>query len=169
MKAPCRESDLDALLAGELPAEDAGRVETHAAGCATCARTLAWLKVERGWMAQRARHQTPRRALATGAWEARLGAAPVAPSFWSREWRRGVWAAAALAACVTLGLLMPSSVPNRPEEPWTEGLMSMARVEACLDPGIEAMARVEARVGACLVASPAGPSWASVSREVGSP
>ena len=69
-------------------------------------------------------------------------------------------------------LRVPSSVPNQPEEPWTEGLMSMARVEACLDPGIEAMARVEARVGACLVASPAGPAWASVasvSREVGSP
>jgi anti-sigma factor RsiW len=166
---PCRESDLDALLAGELSAQEAERVGAHAAACATCARTLEWLKLERGWMERRARHQAPRRALATGAWEARLAAPPRSP-VWLREWRRGVWAAAALVSCVTLTLLVPSRPPSLPEEPWTEGLVSVARVEACLDPGIEAMARVEARVGACLVASPAEPAWATMSRAgVGSP
>ena len=54
-KPPCRESELDALLAGELSAEAAERVRAHAAACATCTRSLAWQKLERGWMAQRAR------------------------------------------------------------------------------------------------------------------
>ena len=35
----------------------------------------------------------------------------------------------------------------------------MARVEACVDPRVEAVARVEARVGACLLASPTQTAW----------
>ena len=56
----CRESELDALLAGELSAEDAERVRAHAAACATCTRSLAWQKLERGWMAQRAKDSRTR-------------------------------------------------------------------------------------------------------------
>lgn len=155
MNRPCRESDLDALLAGELSAEEAGRVGAHASACEACARSLEWLRAERGWMARRARRQPARRALATGAWEARLG--PTVSR--TREWRGGLWAAAALAACVTLGVLTPVHPVPHPEEPWTEGLVSMARVEACVDPRVEAVARVEARVGACLLASPTQTAW----------
>jgi anti-sigma factor RsiW len=157
MSLPCRESDLDALLAGELSAEEAGRVGAHAATCDTCTRTLEWLRMERGWMARRARHQPARRALRTGAWEARLEPAPSRP--WLREWRGGLWAAAALVSCVTLSLLPGARPPAHIEEPWGDGLVSMARVEMCMDPGIEAVARMEARVGACLLASPTQPPW----------
>lgn len=74
MNSPCREPELDALLAGELSPEDAARVRAHAEACAACAHALAWLKLERGWMAQRARRSTP--ALDFAALEARLNAAP---------------------------------------------------------------------------------------------
>jgi anti-sigma factor RsiW len=157
MSLPCRESDLDALLAGELSAEEAGRVGAHAATCDTCARTLEWLRMERGWMARRAKRQPARRALETGAWEARLRPAPARS--WLREWRGGMWAAAALVSCVMLSLLPTARPKARPEEPWGDGLVSMARVEVCTDPGIEAVARMEARVGACLLASPTQPPW----------
>jgi hypothetical protein len=43
------------------------------------------------------------------------------------------------------------------EEPWGDGLVSVATVPACMDPSIEAVARVEASFGACLLASPAHP------------
>ena len=62
MTEPCRESDLEALLGGALPAPEAARVEAHAAACAGCARTLAWLKLEGRWMAQRARRSPDRKS-----------------------------------------------------------------------------------------------------------
>ncbi len=155
MKTPCQETELEALLAGELSAAEAERVGAHAAACAGCARTLAWLKLERGWMAQRARRQTARPALRFEALEARLHPAPPRRADRQKLWE---WAAMAAAAVVLLGVLVPRpSSPPKPfsEEPWSEGLVSVAQVEACMDPSIEAVARVEARVGACLVASPA--------------
>ncbi|PTL76780.1 zf-HC2 domain-containing protein [Vitiosangium sp. GDMCC 1.1324] len=158
MSHPCRESDLDALLAGELSAEEAERVSAHAAACASCTRALAWLRLERGWMAQRARRMPSRPALSFGALEARLRPAS-AP-------RRGGWEHAgrmALGAVAAVAFLTLSLVPVRPtsldsfatEEQWGEGLVSVATVPACMDPSVEAVARVEAIVGACLQASPA--------------
>ncbi|HEX8434805.1 zf-HC2 domain-containing protein [Archangium sp.] len=156
MSHPCRESDLDALLAGELPAEAAERVRAHAAMCASCTRTLSWLRMERGWMAQRARRQPTRAALDFGALEARLRPAVPRRGQWSH---RGMMAFGAVAAvlCVALSLVPPSRPASFSEEPWGDGLVSVATVEACMDPSVEAVARMEASFGACLLASPAHP------------
>ncbi|QRN97991.1 zf-HC2 domain-containing protein [Archangium violaceum] len=158
MSHPCRESDLDALLAGELSAEEAERVREHVATCAGCTQSLAWLRMERGWMAQRARRMPARAALNFGALEARLRAAAAAP-------RRGEWShrgMMAMGAAAAVFFVLLSLVPGNPtltlsEEPWRDGLVSVAQVEACMDPSLEAVARVEARFGACLLASPAQP------------
>jgi len=156
MSPPCRESDLDALLAQELSEAEALRVSEHATHCDTCRRALEWLRLERGWMAQRARRQPSRRALDYGALEARLRPAPERRSPW--EWRGlGLGAVAAGLVLVMLSGGPPARSPSFSEEPWGEGLMSMARVEVCLDPSLEAAARMEAQVGACLVASPSRP------------
>ncbi|WNG51659.1 hypothetical protein F0U60_51755 [Archangium minus] len=158
MSAPCRESDLDALLAGELSEEEAERVSTHAAACATCARTLAWLRLERGWMAQRARRLPSRPALSFSALEARLR-----PSSAPRKGRWEYGGRMALGAVAAVAFMALSLVPQaRPtsfdaEESWGDGLVSVATVPACMDPSVEAVARVEASVGACLLASPARP------------
>ena len=153
---PCSESELDALLAGELAREDAERVRAHAATCATCTRALAWQRLERGWMAQRARRMPSRPGLSYGALEARLRApAPHHRSQWA-HW--GMMALGAVAAVLFVALnMVPRTVPTSlsAEETWGDGLMSVATVEACMDPSIEAVARVEARFGACLLASPA--------------
>ncbi len=166
MSTPCRESDLDALLAGELSPEEAGRVSAHAAGCATCTRTLAWLRAERGWMAQRARRMPPRPALSYEALETKLHP-PATPRPPRREHRGGVVAMMGAAAAVAyMALSMaPRSHPTSlapfaamsSEDTWSEGLISIAQVPACMDPRVEAVARVEAHFGACLLASPAQP------------
>jgi anti-sigma factor RsiW len=152
----CRESELDALLAGELSPEEAERVRAHAATCATCTRSLAWLKVERGWMARRARHQPSRPALRFSALEARLRP-PVPHRSWRSHLGSVALGAAAAVAFVALHLAPRTSPPSLSEENWSEGLVSRATVDACMDPSIEAVARVEARFGACLLASPAHP------------
>ena len=152
---PCSESELDALLAGELDAEEAERVRAHAATCATCTRALAWQRLERGWMAQRARRMPSRPALSYGALEARLRAPAPRRSPWAH---RGMVALGAVAAVlfVTLSLVpRPGPTSFSAEETWGDGLMSVATVQACMDPSIEEVARVEARSGACLLASPA--------------
>jgi anti-sigma factor RsiW len=161
MSSPCRESDMDALLAGELTAEEAERVRAHAATCATCTRSQAWLRLERGWMAQRARRLPPRPALSFGALEARLRPAAPRRGRWEH---RGMMALGAAAAMVFVALNLaqqarPTSFASSfaSEEPWSEGLVSVAAVEACMDPSIDAVARVEAHFGACLLASPAQP------------
>lgn len=167
MSTPCRESDLDALLAGELGAEEAGRVSEHAATCATCTRALAWLRTERGWMAQRARRMPSRPALSFEALEAKLH--PPAPRQARREHRGGM--VAMMGAAAAMVFMVVSMLPRTPstsgasfssrssfsEDAWSEGLVSMAQVPACMDPSVEAVARVEARFGACLLASPAQP------------
>lgn len=159
MSTPCREPELDALLAGELSPEEAERVSAHAATCVTCTRALAWLRTERGWMAQRARRMTARPALSFEALEARLRPPP-AP----RQVRRELVAMMGAAAAVAFMAL--SMMPRSPstslaafssEDAWSEGLVSMAQVPACMDPSVDAVARVEARFGACLLASPARP------------
>ena len=165
MSTPCREPELDALLAGELSPEEAGRVSEHAATCATCTRALAWLRTERGWMAQRARRMPSRPALGFEALEARLH--PPAPRQARREHRGGMVAMmGAAAAVVFMAVSMLPRTHSTPgasfsslssEDAWSEGLVSMAQVPACMDPSVEAVARVEARFGACLLASPAQP------------
>ncbi|QRK10632.1 zf-HC2 domain-containing protein [Archangium violaceum] len=158
MSPPCRESDLDALLAGELSEEEAERVSAHATTCVTCARTLAWLRLERGWMAQRARRMPSRPALSFGALEARLR--PSQAPHQGRWEHGGRMALGAVAAVAFMALsLVPQARPTSfdSEEPWGDGLVSVATVPACMDPSVEAVARVEARFGACLLASPARP------------
>lgn len=161
MSTPCRESDLDALLAGELSAQEAERVSAHAAACGTCAKTLAWLRLERGWMAQRARRTPSRPALSFGALEARLrpASAPRRPR-WEHAGRMALGAAAAVAF-VVLSLVPRAGSTSfeslSSEESWGEGLVSVATVPACMDPSVEAVARVEATYGACLLASPVAP------------
>ncbi len=156
-KPPCRESELDALLAGELSAEDAERVRAHAAACAACSRSLAWQKLERGWMAQRARRMPSRPALSFSALEARLRAPTPRRVPWASVGRMAVGAAAAVLFVALSVVPGPGPTSLTSEEPWTEGLVSVATVPACMDPSIEAVARVEARFGACLLASPASP------------
>ena len=157
LNPPCRESELDALLAGELSAEDAERVRAHAAACATCTRSLAWQKLERGWLAQRARRMPSRPALSFSALEARLKVPAPRQAQWSHVGRMALGAAAAVLF-VALSLMPkpgPSSLTS--EETWSEGLVSVATVPACMDPSVEAVARMEARFGACLLASPTEP------------
>jgi anti-sigma factor RsiW len=156
LNPPCRESELDALLAGELSAEDAERVRAHAAACATCTRSLAWQKLERGWLAQRARRMPSRPALSFSALEARLKVPAPRQAQWSHVGRMALGAAAAVLF-VALSL-MPRPGPSlTSEETWSEGLVSVATVPACMDPSVEAVARMEARFGACLLASPTEP------------
>lgn len=162
MSTPCREPELDALLAGELSPEEAERVSAHAATCATCTRALAWLRTERGWMAQRARRMPARPALSFEALEARLRPPP-APRQVRREPRGRVAMMGAAAAVAFMALSMMPRSPSMSrssfssEDAWSEGLVSMAQVPACMDPSVDAVARVEARFGACLLASPAQP------------
>lgn len=159
MSTPCRESDLDALLAGELSAQEAARVSAHAAACGTCAKTLAWLRLERGWMAQRARRTPSRPALSFGALEARLRPASMPRrARWEHAGRMMLGAAAAVAFVVMSLVPQTASFDSRSsEEAWGDGLVSVATVPACMDPSVEAVARVEATYGACLLASPVVP------------
>ncbi|MCP3104012.1 zf-HC2 domain-containing protein [Myxococcus sp. K15C18031901] len=153
----CRENELDALLAGELSDEDAARVRAHAEGCAACRHALTWLRMERGWMAQRARRTPSRPALDFAALEARL-AATAEPSVvphraphespW-RGWRTMLMGAMATMACFGLGLVRSGPTTNA-EEPWGAEVLVAASGEACED----AAAALEARVGACLIATP---------------
>ncbi len=164
MSPPCREHELDALLADELSPADAQRVRAHAEGCAACAQGLAWLKLERGWMAQRARRAPARPALDFSALEARLGRAQPPAPVTPRPPRRGEWAhrgkmalaAAAAVSFVMFSLSQPRPLPSSSESAWDGEtlLFTPARAEVCVDPGLEAVAALEARVGACLLASP---------------
>jgi anti-sigma factor RsiW len=172
MSLACREQELDALLAGELSPADAERVRTHAEGCAACTHTLAWLKLERGWMAQRARRMPERPALNFAALESRLAGAntarPVAVSapearraerasprrgHWSH---RGVMAlgAAAAVAFMLFGVTQVRPV-NSLEESWSQEVLASGLLQACVDTSGEEMAATEARFNACLIASPA--------------
>lgn len=158
MSAACREHELDALLAGELSLADAERVRAHAEGCAACTHALAWLRLERGWMAQRARREPARPALRFSALEARLAEATRASrptpfrGTWAHQWKMAL---GAVAAVVFVAFSMAQVPPAASEEPWSRDAWSiMTNGEACEDTTGEAMAALEARVGACLVASP---------------
>lgn len=152
---PCREHELDALLAGELPLADAERVQAHADACAACRHALAWLRLERGWMAQRARRTPDRPALRFSALEARLAArtaarrAPRPAGTWA-NWGKMMMGAAAAVAFVGFSMAQVAPVPVG-----DEAVLATAVGEAwCEDPSRDAVAALEARVGACLVASP---------------
>lgn len=154
---PCRESALDALLAGELPPEDAARVQAHADGCAACRHALAWMRLERGWMAQRARRMPSRPALRFSALEARLAKKAASrvlphPGTWA-NWGKMMMGAAAAMAFV--GFSMAQVAPVAPgDEAWRGEALATAVADACEDPSRDAVAALEARVGACLVATP---------------
>jgi hypothetical protein len=73
---------------------------------------------------------------------------------------------AMMGAAAAVAFMALSMMPRSPstslssfssEDAWSEGLVSMAQVPACMDPSVDAVARVEARFGACLLASPARP------------
>lgn len=154
----CREGALDALLAGELSAEDAARVDAHVDACAACRHGLTWLRLERGWMAQRARRMPSRPALRFSALEARL-ARPAVPHWvpltgtWA-HWGKMLMGATAVVAFVVLSMVKvgPTSMKD---EPWSLDVRANGLSEAwCVDPSREAVDALEAAVGACLVASP---------------
>jgi anti-sigma factor RsiW len=176
MSFSCREQDLDALLAGELSLADAERVRTHAEACTACNHALAWLKLERGWMAQRARRMPARPALNFAALEARLAAAsaparpvpaPVAAprrseratsrrrSDWSHRAMMAVGAVAAVAF-IFFGVAHVRPVHSG-EELWSQEVLASGLLQACVDPSGEAVAALEDRFNACLIASPALP------------
>jgi anti-sigma factor RsiW len=155
MSHGCRESELDALLAGELSPEGEARVRAHVQGCAACTQSLAWLKLERGWMAQRARRQPARPALAFSALEARLQPVRAHRAAWAH---RGKMALSAAAAMAFVAFSVLRAGPASFEEPLLqEGLVSLGGVEASMDPGFEAVALHEARFSACLLATPVQP------------
>ncbi|MBN1207234.1 MAG: zf-HC2 domain-containing protein [Myxococcaceae bacterium] len=175
MSFSCREQELDALLAGELSPADAERVRAHAQGCAACAHALAWLRLERGWMAQRARRMPARPALDFSALEARLASAGARPtpapgaaphraariasprSQWSHRGVMAMGAAAAVAFIVFgVGQVRPVSSP---EVPWSQEVLVSGMLQACVDPSGEAVAALEDRFSACLIASPALPEY----------
>jgi anti-sigma factor RsiW len=153
----CREGALDALLAGELSPEDAAKVDAHVDTCPACRHALSWLRLERGWMAQRARRTPARPALRFSALEARLArpAIPVwvpLPGSWA-NWGKMMMAGVAAVAFVGLSL-MPGGAASLGDEPWGRDARASALGEACEDPSREAVAALEASLGACLVASP---------------
>jgi anti-sigma factor RsiW len=176
MSLSCREQELDALLAGELSPADAERVRAHAQGCAACSHSVAWLKLERGWMAQRARRMPARPALDFSALQARLASsasarpapAPVAtPHRASRNPLRGQWShrgvmamgAAAAVAFIIFGVTQARPVHSSSEVLWSQDVLVSGVLQACVDPSGEAVAALEDRFSACLIASPALPEY----------
>jgi anti-sigma factor RsiW len=168
MSLACREQELDAWLAGELSPSDEERVRSHAEECSACAHALAWLKLERGWMTQRARRTPSRPALSFAALEARL-TAPTAPAPMATPSRavrtaphRGEWShrgkmalgAAAAVAFIFFGVAQVRPVHSF-EEPWSQEVLASGLLEACVDPSGDAVAAMEDRFNACLIASPA--------------
>lgn len=168
MSLACREQELDALLAGELSPAEAERVRAHAEGCAACQHVLSWLKLERGWMVQRARRPSERPQLDFSAVQARLAAASSAVPARRAEPHRAEWShrgklAAALAAAVAFFIFSaPRQVGpvHSVEEPWSsQEVLVSGLLQACVDPSGEAVEATEARFGACLIASPALPTY----------
>ncbi len=171
MSFACREQELDAWLAGELSPADTERVRAHAEGCAACQHAMAWLKLERTWVAQRARRTPARTALNFAALEARLAAAearlPVSAPMGRRATPRRhegshrgklVMGAAAAVAFFLFGMAQVRPVPSL-EEPWSQEVLVSGRVAACVDTSGEAVAALEDRFSACLIASPALPTY----------
>ncbi len=58
----CDEDKLAGLVRGELAAEEAREVETHAAACAECGEELRWLRAEQKLFAARTRPPVPAHA-----------------------------------------------------------------------------------------------------------
>ncbi|MBJ6764901.1 zf-HC2 domain-containing protein [Myxococcaceae bacterium JPH2] len=157
MSAPCPEHPLEALLAGELPFDEAERVQRHVDGCAACTQSMAWLKLERGWMAQRARRTPQRRALDFSALETRLASARALRARTQGRWsHQGKMALGAIAALLFIVFNVTQQLPQAPtEDAWGLDAWSVSSSgETCVDPTREAVAALEARVGACLVATP---------------
>lgn len=103
MKRSCNIEDLEALVEGGLPPEDAGEVQAHAAGCAECGEELHWLRSERELMRRRAAREPLAPAKLDKLWsgvEARL--VPPAPV---RAWWRPMSFATALAAASVLAFV----------------------------------------------------------------
>jgi hypothetical protein len=110
-------------------------------------------------MAQRARRTPARPALDFAALEARLArpaARPWVPlrGAWT-NWGRMLMAATAAVAFVGLSLTQTQGgSTSLGDEPFSRDVRSSLMGEACEDPSREAVAALEASLGACLVASP---------------
>lgn len=174
MSFACREQALDGLLAGELSPAEAERVRAHAESCAACQHALSWLKLERGWMAQRARRPSARPALDFSAVQARLeGKSPsherptprparATPqrTHWSHRGIVAMGAAAAVAFLLFGGGQPVNPSPYSAEEIWSsQEVLVSGLPQACMDPSGEAVAATEDRFGACLIATPALPTY----------
>lgn len=165
---------LEAWLSGALAPDGAAGLEAHVGACAECARALGWLRAERAWMAQRARRTPARPALAWERLEARLHADAAAPALPQalppalprvaapapsrlrppRRWAHGAAALASAAAALLLLAVLPlGGGPVRLEDGEPEALRERG-VEACVDPAQEALAALERRLSACLLATP---------------
>jgi len=159
--SPCAPSRVDQLLAGELAPAQAEALRAHVQRCGACAHELAWQRQERTLLAQRARLRAqaaqPRPGLRWETLEQRLRQVPArARAHWGH---RGTMALGALAAMLVAGFSVVLSAQPAPDAGGAWGgaeLVSRApSAEAdCIEPGPDAVARHEARFGACLLASP---------------
>ncbi len=165
--SPCPPARLDGLLAAELPAAEAEALRAHVQRCGACAHELAWQRQEKSLFAQRARRLASaaqaRPALRWGALEQRLRQAVPARAARAAQWgHRGTKALGALAAMLVAGFSVMLSAQPAPAaaDPWAGGSSSewMTRAPSaeadCIEGGPDAVARHEARFGACLLASP---------------
>ena len=161
----CTPSRLDRLLAAELPAAEAEALRAHVQRCSACAHELAWQRQERGLFLQRTRRRSSaaaaRPALRWEALEQRLRQAVPAVRARAQWGHRGTMALGALAAVLVAGFsVMLSAQPATELDAWVGGSSSewMTRAPSpeadCIEPGPDAVARHEARFGACLLASP---------------
>ena len=164
--SPCPPARLDGLLAAELPAAEAEALRAHVQRCGACAHELAWQRQEKSLFTQRARRLTgaaqARPALRWGALEQRLRQAVPARAARAQWGHRGTMALGALAAMLVAGFsVMLSAAPPAPAmDAWAGGYSSEWVTRApsaetyCIEDGPDAVARHEARFGACLLASP---------------
>ena len=136
MSCPGREA-LDACAAGELAAERAAAVDSHAAQCVACGKRLAWLRREnqaiRSWAAQDEGDLEP----LWGGIQARLAQKPA-----QRRWG---WTAlpAAAAALVAAMLVLHGRAPLEEEMPSTAAAIARAEADYA-----GAVATLEAQVSA---------------------
>ena len=161
MSHACSEHGLDALLAGELSPPEAERVRAHARTCATCARSRAWLQLEREWMARRAQSQPARPALSFEQLQAKLAAAAQAPAerravpHRSRRQPRGLLALGMLTAVMGVAFsLLPMLQSYAPVAACTASGATVAASDVGANACYDDQAMLEARLGACLVATP---------------
>ena len=149
--APWGEDALDAYLAGDLPAEDARRVEAHLEACPICARERAWAEtVQEGLGAlplERCPESVTDRVLETAAATTTDAPLPFRPpptqDASAPRWRSLLKLAAALGAvALALSLTQPwIRQGGSPAPPTTAHLATPT--EAPADPGLDPVALPE--------------------------